>query len=102
MHIAFDIDGPVAMMFIETAPDRFAGASDGRRDLAWCLAELDAHATARVAILRSEENGLFTDSEVEIDLVQAIRRERIGVVIGQASDETMFNVDQALRRWLAL
>ena len=56
----------------------------------------------RVAILRSDDNGLFTDSEVEIDLVQAIRRERIGAVIGQASEETMFNVDEALRRWLAL
>jgi hypothetical protein len=32
----------------------------------------------------------------------AIRRERIGDVIGIASDEIMFSVDQALRRWVAL
>lgn len=56
----------------------------------------------RVPIPRSDENGLLADSEIEIDLIQAIRRERIGSVIGTASDEIMFTVDQALRRWLAL
>lgn len=56
----------------------------------------------RVPVPRTVENGLLADSEVEIDLIQAIRRERIGAVIGLASDEIMFTVDQALRRWLAL
>lgn len=56
----------------------------------------------RVALSRTVDNGLLEDSEVEIDLVQAIRRERIGGVIGMASDEIMFNVGQGLRRWLAL
>jgi len=56
----------------------------------------------RVPVPRSDENGLLADSEVEIDLIQAIRRERLGDVIGMASDEIMFSVDQALRRWLAL
>ncbi|MEG3165954.1 type II toxin-antitoxin system PemK/MazF family toxin [Sphingomonas sp. PB2P19] len=56
----------------------------------------------RVPIPRTDDNGLLADSEIEIDLIQAIRRERIGSVIGMASDEIMFTVDQALRRWLAL
>jgi mRNA interferase MazF len=56
----------------------------------------------RVPVSRAAGNGLLADSEVEIDLVQAIRRERIRGLIGMASDEIMFNVDQALRRWLAL
>ncbi len=56
----------------------------------------------RVPVPRTADNGLLADSEVEIDLIQAIRRERIGTVIGLASDEIMFTVDQALRRWLAL
>lgn len=56
----------------------------------------------RVPIARGPDNGLHVDSEIEIDLVQAIRRERIGGIIGSASDEIMFAVDQALRRWLAL
>lgn len=56
----------------------------------------------RVPIGRTDENGLYADSEVEIDMIQAIRRQRIGNVVGQASEEVVFAVDQALRRWLAL
>jgi mRNA interferase MazF len=56
----------------------------------------------RVPLSPTADNGLVKESEVEIDLVQAIRRERIGQTIGHVPEETMFNVDQALRRWLAL
>ena len=56
----------------------------------------------RVGITADSANGLRKDSEVEIDRLQAIWRERTREVIGRASDEVMFAVDQALRRWLAL
>jgi mRNA interferase MazF len=56
----------------------------------------------RVPIGADQGSNLLADSEVEIDLMQAIRRERIGRRIGVAADETMTMVDQALRRWLAL
>jgi mRNA interferase MazF len=56
----------------------------------------------RVPIARDEQTKLFADSEIEIDLVQAIKRERIGRKIGAASEDTMMLVDDALRRWLAL
>lgn len=56
----------------------------------------------RVSIIADAETNLLADSEVEIDLVQAIRRERIRRRIGAASDNTMFLVDEALRRWLGL
>lgn len=56
----------------------------------------------RIPVSADDETNLLIDSEVEIDLVQAIWRARIGRRIGKASDETMFLVDQALRRWLAL
>jgi len=56
----------------------------------------------RIPIPSDDGNGLRRDGEVEIDLIQAIRRQRVAQVIGHASDEVMFNVDQALRRWLAL
>lgn len=56
----------------------------------------------RVTVGPTEAAGLPADAEVEIDLVQAVRRERIGAVVGHAADETMFTVDQALRRWLSL
>lgn len=56
----------------------------------------------RVPIARDENTNLLADSEIEIDLVQAIRAERIGRHIGRATDDTMMLVDDALRRWLAL
>lgn len=56
----------------------------------------------RVPITADETTNLLADSEVSIDLVQAIRRERFGRRIGVASDETMLLVDDALRRWLSL
>ncbi|WP_174285760.1 type II toxin-antitoxin system PemK/MazF family toxin [Sphingomonas bacterium] len=56
----------------------------------------------RISLSPTGDNGLLKDSEVEIDLVQAIRRERIGGLIGHVPDEVMFSVDQALRRWLSL
>ncbi len=56
----------------------------------------------RISLSPTSDNGLLKESEVEIDLVQAIRRERVGGVIGHVPDEVMFSVDQALRRWLSL
>lgn len=56
----------------------------------------------RILVTADGGNGLTRDSEIEIDRVQAIWRERTCDVIGQASDEVMFAVDQAIRRWLAL
>lgn len=55
----------------------------------------------RVFLSPTDENGLLKDSEIEIDLLQAIRRERVRQTIGHVPDEIMFTVDQALRRWLA-
>jgi len=56
----------------------------------------------RIRIARDDENGLDADSEVEIDKVQAVRRDRVGQRIGRASEEVMAAVDEALRRWLDL
>lgn len=56
----------------------------------------------RVALSADDTIGLRRDSEIEIDLVQAIRRERLGDTVGTASEQVMALVDQALRRWLAL
>lgn len=56
----------------------------------------------RIAVPADAETGLLHDSEVEIDLVQAIRRERMRDPIGAASAGVMILVDDALRRWLAL
>ena len=56
----------------------------------------------RIAIAPREENGLRANSEIEVDKLQAVRRERVGSRIGIVSEETMAAVDEALRRWLDL
>ena len=64
--------------------------------------EISGDSLYRIPVSANDENNLLVDSEIEIDLVQAIRRERVGGLLGKASDDTMILVDQALRRWLAL
>ena len=56
----------------------------------------------RVSIACDEGNGLKMDSEIEIDKVQSVWRQRVGRHIGRASDDVMAAVDVALRRWLDL
>ena len=56
----------------------------------------------RIPILRDEINALKSDSEIEVDKVQSVWRQRVGRPIGRASDEVMAAVDVALRRWFDL
>jgi mRNA interferase MazF len=56
----------------------------------------------RVAISPQEHTGLPVECEVQVDRITSIRRHRIVKVIGHASATRMEQVDQALRRWLAL
>ncbi|MBW6532112.1 type II toxin-antitoxin system PemK/MazF family toxin [Sphingomonas sp. RRHST34] len=56
----------------------------------------------RVAISPQEHTGLMVECEVQVDRITSVRRHRIVRVIGHASATRMEQVDQALRRWLAL
>ena len=56
----------------------------------------------RIPIAANPDTGLFKPSEICIDKVQSVWRHRVGRRVGAASNETMFAVDQALRRWLEL
>lgn len=56
----------------------------------------------RVAISPQEHTGLPVECEVQVDRITSVRRHRIVKVIGHASATRMEQVDQALRRWLAL
>ena len=56
----------------------------------------------RVAISPQEHTGLSVECEVQVDRITSIRRHRIVKVLGHASATRMEQVDQALRRWLAL
>jgi mRNA interferase MazF len=63
---------------------------------------IGGEALFRVPFSPSATNGLRAESEVEVDKVQSLRRRRIVEVIGHAPATAMEQVDQALRRWLAL
>ena len=54
----------------------------------------------RVEIAPSKDNGLETVSQVMVDKLMAVKRERIDKVIGRLSDGEMSIVDRALRLWL--
>lgn len=56
----------------------------------------------RVPFAPSEATGLREESEAQVDKVQSLRRDRIVQLLGHAPATTMEQVDQALRRWLAL
>ena len=56
----------------------------------------------RVALAPTAGTGLMVESEVQVDKVQSLRRDRITRAIGLAPATAMEQVDQALRRWLAL
>ena len=56
----------------------------------------------RIAMKPSRENGLKKDSQVMVDKISAVKRERIGRRIGTASATQMAELDQALSRWLGL
>lgn len=56
----------------------------------------------RVALMPGSDTGLKKESEVEVDLISAIRAERIDKVVGHVPDAILNKVDVALRRWLDL
>ncbi len=56
----------------------------------------------RVPFAPSGETGVPVESEAQVDKIKTLRRSRVVRVLGQASATSMEQVDQALRRWLAL
>lgn len=56
----------------------------------------------RVPIAPSSTNGLDHASEIEVDRITTMRRERFDPPIGAAAGEVMNLVDASLRRWLDL
>lgn len=56
----------------------------------------------RVTVEPTAENGLKRRSQVMIDRVVALRRERFGDAIGHLDADTMLRVNRALAMWLGL
>ena len=56
----------------------------------------------RLPLKPSGANGLRAESQIMVDKVMAVKRERIGKRIGTITPEEMARVDLALRTWLEL
>jgi len=56
----------------------------------------------RLTIEPAPENGLKAESQIMIDKIVAVKRERIGNRIGKLDAAHMARVDEALRTWLEL
>jgi mRNA interferase MazF len=56
----------------------------------------------RLAVEPSPRNGLRALSQVMIDKLTTVRRERIGATIGDLEPETLTRVNRALALWLGI
>jgi mRNA interferase MazF len=56
----------------------------------------------RIPIDPTPANGLRKPSHVMIDVIQTVRREKIGKVIGHIDDETMIAINRAMMVFLGL
>jgi len=77
----------------------------------------DIHATVTVALISSDlvqapifrlnvvpdvENGLNKESQIQIDKIMSVCKERIGSTLGQLDDMMLVRVNRALALWLGL
>ena len=56
----------------------------------------------RLAVEPSAQNGLRSLSQVMVDKLSTVRRERIGATIGVLEPETLTRVNRALALWLGI
>jgi mRNA interferase MazF len=54
----------------------------------------------RITVEPNEHNGLKKTSQIQIDKIMTIKREKIGQIIGQASDTLMLSITRALAVFL--
>jgi mRNA interferase MazF len=64
--------------------------------------ELRDAALFRIDVAPAPENGLRKPSQVMLDKVSTIAREKVGGRIGRLDEETMVRVNRSLMVWLAL
>lgn len=77
----------------------------------------EAHATLTVLLISSElidaplfrlgiepdqDNGLTQTSQIQVDKVMTVRREKVGQLIGRVDDAMMIRVNRALALWIGL
>ena len=56
----------------------------------------------RITVHPSEENGIQAPSQIMVDKIMAIRREKVRSRIGTAGEETMLRVNRSLMLFLGL
>lgn len=56
----------------------------------------------RLTVEPTPGNGLRTRSQIMIDKIVALRRERVGETIGRLDAETMVRVNRSLAMWIGL
>jgi len=54
----------------------------------------------RIRVDPSEQNGLRKTSDIMVDKLQTVPRERVGTIIGRVDDATMVAVNRALATFL--
>lgn len=54
----------------------------------------------RIDVTPSPENGLLRHSQVQVDKIMTVRRERLGPVIGRLDDSTLVAINRALAVFL--
>ena|SRR5690348_6728499 len=69
-----------------------------------CLVTSELHPLPifRITIDPSSENGLRRVSQVQVDKVVTVRRERVGGVIGRLDDATMLKVNRSLAVFIGI
>jgi len=69
-----------------------------------CLLTSDLHDAPlfRIAIEPDEDNGLNVSSQIMVDKILALRRERIGKRIGRISDEVLVELNRSLALFIGL
>lgn len=50
----------------------------------------------RITVQPTEQNGLHAVSQIAVDKVFTVRRDKIGQIVGQIEDETMIAVNRAM------
>ena len=56
----------------------------------------------RITVEPSEENGLRKVSQIMVDKLATVQREKLGQAFGRMNDETMMRVNRAIAVWLGI
>lgn len=56
----------------------------------------------RITVSAAPSNGLQTPSQIMVDKVTAVKRERVRQVTGRVDDETLVRINRTLALWLGL